>query len=93
MGESPETFEEYEGRRCEICGKPVYQGFTDDWGEFYCCEGCFEAYMNKEYGEDNWKESGDEECGPNGGYYIATVDGGESWFDTGVYYTEWEEDE
>ena len=82
---------EWEGRECDVCGKQIFTGFTDDWVDFYCCEECFQTYMNREYGEGNWKSTGGEEEGENGGFYAATADGGKTWFDTGAYWTEWED--
>ena len=81
-------------RTCEICGKKVMAGMTNDSGDFYVHEGkCFEKYMDEVYGKHKWMELGGGEEDMYGGYYVcsAEVVGGQQG--TGIYYTEWEEDE
>ena len=76
-------------RICEVCGKPLTAGMTDDLGSFYCCEDCFEKYMDRTYGRNGWRETEDDGIG---GYYEAM---GESKWEregTGIYYTEWEDE-
>lgn len=77
-------------RTCEKCGQEITQGFTTDEGDFYCCEECFEEYMDSTYGKHRWMEINDDGCG---GYYISTDDsyvGG--YYGTGIYWTEWEDE-
>ena len=83
------------GRTCEVCKKPISSGMTDDWGNFFCCEDCFDQYMDKEYGKGNWKSTDivngehlDDGCG---GFYVFLTPEG-NWEGTGAYYTEWYED-
>lgn len=77
-------------RTCEVCGKEIHAGMTN--GEDMCvCEDCFEQYMDEMYGKHQWMEVNDDGCD---GYYIVSmfsVVGG--YMGTGIYYTEWEEDE
>ena len=73
-------------RFCDICGRPFEAGFTADDGSWYCCEDCFENTMDTYYGEGRWRGTSEE--GIFGGFYeCLDVDG--KWFDTGIYYTEW----
>lgn len=72
-------------RFCRGCGKPFDFGMTDLF-DFYSCEDCFEALMNKECGEGKWRGTEDE--GENGGFYERLMSDG-TWEDTGVFYTEW----
>ncbi len=80
-------------RTCEVCGKEMYGGMTDDYGDLYVCEECFENYMDMRFGKGKWKstEDPDEEDGC-GGFYL-TVDDEGKWEGTGIYYTEWEDDD
>ena len=83
-------------RTCVTCGKKVEAGMTDDYGDFYAHEGkCFIKYMDKTYGKHKWMEKGDGEPGENGGYYLFSSEAIGGCQDSGVYYTEWydEEDE
>lgn len=78
-------------RICEVCGRPVKSGMTNDGGDFYVHEECFEKYMDETYGKHKWMEINDDGYG---GYYICSDDsvtGG--YVGTGIYYTEWEDDE
>lgn len=75
-----------EVRFCEVCGKPYDAGFIAGDGDWYCCEGCFEKTMNKDYGKGKWRETDDE--GVNGGFYEYLDDNGK-WEDTGIYWTDW----
>lgn len=80
---------EIEDRICEVCGKPVIAGMTNDSGDFYCHKECFEKYMDDTYGKHRWMQINDDY---NGGYYLASDDnlaGG--FYGTGIYYTEWYE--
>ena len=81
-------------RTCSICGKPVFAGMTDECGSFYCHEGeCFEKYMDANYGKGKWMALGNcEEDGCNG-YYITTADVAGGYTGTGIFYTEWEDEE
>lgn len=77
-------------RPCEICGEEVTKGYTDGEETFYAHEGeCFTKYMNNMYGEGCWHPTKDDETDAYGGYYVADP------FDepTGIYYTEWEEEQ
>jgi hypothetical protein len=75
-----------EVRFCEICGKPYDKGFTAGNGEWYCCEECFEATMDEDYGKGKWRPS--EQEGEYEGWYEYLNEENE-WEDTGVFYTEW----
>ena len=59
---------------------------------FYCCEGeCFEKYMDETYGKHRWMGINDD---GEGGYYIYSDEnilGG--YLGTGIFYTEWFDDE
>lgn len=78
-------------RRCEICGKLVTAGMTDEQGSFYTHEGkCFHKYMNLTYGKHRWMELGTEDS--LGGYYIYTDDNDDGYSPTGIFYTQWEDD-
>lgn len=83
-----------EERICEVCGKPVIAGMTNDSGDFYCHEECFEKYMDDTYGKHRWMQVNDD--GENGYYVAYGVTATDSKietaiFGTGIYYTEWEE--
>lgn len=82
-------------RICEVCHKPITYGcMTDGCGDFYIHEGkCFAKYMDKTYGKHKWMELGNGEEDEYGGYYVvaATVVGGIQG--TGIFYTEYEEDD
>lgn len=73
-------------RFCEVCGRPFDAGFIAGYGDWYCCEECFEPTMDKDYGKGNWRPTDEE--GEYGGLYEFLGDNGE-WQDTGVYWTEW----
>ena len=74
-----------EFRICQVCSKPMVDGFTDG-EEFYACVDCFEQAMCETFGE--WRKSNEQ--GYNGGYYDAYEPREGAWYDTGVYWTEWE---
>lgn len=74
-------------RICDMCGKEISDGMTDDQGSFYCCQECFTAYMNRDCGEDGWRDVEDDGCG---GYYEVRGEDGK-WYGTGIYWTEWED--
>ena len=77
-------------RICEVCGKNLYEGMTDDYGSFYAHEGkCFETYMNQTYGIGQWMSLGNGEEDGLGGYYIHTADVVGGYAGTGIYYTEY----
>lgn len=78
-----------ETRICMVCGKPMVDGMTD-CHEFYAHESCFEKAMDETF-PDGWRES--DGMGRLGGYYESfhPLDG--TWRDTGIFYTEWEEEE
>ena len=82
-------------RRCIMCGRPVFAGMTNADGDFYVHGGeCFEKYMDSVYGEHQWMMLGDDATDGEGGYYIVTDDDAEEGFSgTGIFYTEWEDDE
>ena len=77
-------------RKCVICGKEVREGMTNNDYDFYCCEGCFEEYMNQTYGYHGWMALGNGETDEYGGYYIAQEDVPGGYVGTGIYYTEFE---
>lgn len=81
----------HETRTCEVCGEEHYDGMTNDDGDLWVCEDCFERYMDETYGKHKWMEIADD---GSGGYYIysmPSVIGG--YFGTGIYYTtrDWED--
>lgn len=63
------------------------EGMTDLL-DFYCCEDCFESYMDELYGKGNWRMVEDDLCD---GYYETFYNG--EWAGTGIFYTEWEDDD
>lgn len=80
-------------RICEVCGRAMTKGMTDDFGTFYAHEGkCFNKYMNRTYGKHRWMQLGANETDGFGGYYIYTADVVGGFAGTGIYYTEWEEE-
>ncbi len=80
-------------RLCTICKKPVTAGMTDDEGSFYAHEGkCFTKYMDETYGIHKWMSLGNDEVDEYGGYYIASADVVGGYQGTGIYWTEWEEE-
>jgi len=80
-------------RQCEMCGKKMTAGMTNGI-DFYCHEGkCFRKYMNKMYGKYRWMALDDPIDG-YGGYYIHAESGVVGGFiGTGIYYTEWEDED
>lgn len=77
---------------CNVCGKPVIFGMTDDYyGGCHVHEECFDNYMNKTYGKGKWKPTEDGEEDEYGGYYLFLNNKGE-WEGTGIFYTEWDDD-
>lgn len=71
-------------RPCALCGQQVAAGMTDLEG-FYAHEKCFEAAMDKRYGVHMWLA-----VDPDGYYAHYTGDG--VWEDTGIFWTDFEED-
>ena len=84
-----------EMRTCKICGKLVTAGMTDGSGELFLHEApCFEQYMDKTYGKHCWTKIGGKATDGFGGYYIVKDDNEPAGFrGTGIYYTEWEDDD
>ena len=81
-------------RKCAICGKKVTSGMTNECGDFYTHEGkCFEEYMDITYGKNKWMELGNGEEDRYGGYYICASDVIGGYDGTGIFYTEFEEDD
>ena len=81
-------------RICETCGQKVEAGMTNEYSSFYTHEGkCFTKYMNKTYGKHKWMEKGDVAPGENGGFYLFSSPAVGGCQDTGIYYTEWEDDD
>jgi len=77
-------------RRCVMCGIPLRDGMTDGEG-FYCCEGeCFEKHMDETYGKHCWMSVNDDF---EGGYYIVSSDVVGGYIGTGIFYTDWYDDE
>lgn len=74
-------------RFCDYCGTIMQAGYTDDDGDFYNCEDCFELDMNERYGEGNWRELDEEN--DLGGYYEFRKDENSEWQPEPSYYTEW----
>ena len=80
---------------CETCGKPITCGcMTDGNGDWYTHEGkCFHKYMDKTYGKHRWMELGNGLEDEYGGYYIVTADTFDGTQGTGIYYTEYYNEE
>lgn len=74
-------------RVCTYCGAIIQAGYTDDDGDFFNCEDCFELDMNERYGKGNWREL--EEENRLGGYYEFREDEECEWEAEPTYYTEW----
>lgn len=72
-------------RFCDRCHKPFDVGYTSEETNMYCCEECFDDYMDEVYGEGRWKEVDDDFCN---GYYMY-LDEDNNWNGTGIYWTEW----
>lgn len=70
---------------CEQCEAPLYDGYTNDFGDLYCCENCLPAYMDKTYGKKMWRPT--EQSGVNGGFFEIFDKTSGEWYDTGIYYT------
>lgn len=75
-------------RRCKLCGKLVHDGMMNEEG-FYAHEDCFKVLMDRDYGPGNWRGSKEEL--EYGGFYA--VKEGDSWMDTGIFYTDFEDDD
>lgn len=81
-------------RVCTICGKPITSGMTNETGDFYIHEGkCFNKYMNNVYGKHRWMELGNGDQDEFGGYYVVTTEVVGGIQGTGIFYTEWEDDD
>lgn len=81
-------------RICEVCGRQVNAGMTAENSSFYCHEECFGEYMNNTFGEHKWMNLGGYVEDEFGGYYLVADDSEEKGFrGTGIYYTEWEDDD
>ena len=81
-------------RPCAICCKQVNAGMTNNAYDFYVHEGkCFEKHMDETYGKHKWMALGNGEEDGYGGYYIYSADVAGGYDGTGIFYTEWDEDE
>lgn len=79
-------------RVCESCGRPVYAGMTNKDGDFYTHEGeCFYKYMDDTYGKHRWMAIEEED--EYGGYYLTAEKCCCGYIGTGIYYTEWYDEE
>lgn len=77
-------------RTCDYCGKPITFGcMTDDYGDKYIHEECFDAYMDKTYGKGKWTC---DPHGPDDGPYYQIEYAPGKWEGIGIYYTEYEEE-
>lgn len=75
---------------CDYCGKTMVAGFTTNEGCWRCCLDCFPGALQEDYGND-WRENDHEDDSDwFGGYYDYKADDG-NWYDTGIFYTEWQE--
>ena len=80
-------------KTCDCCGEEMIGCMTNDSGDFYVCEDCFNDFMDREYGKGKWMALGNGEEDGAGGFYITTADVVGGYEATGIYYTEyWEED-
>ena len=73
-----------EFRICNVCGLPMFDGFTDLDG-FYCHDGCFEQAMDAEF-PAGWRQVEDDGCD---GYYEWYDPREQEWCGTGIFWTEW----
>ena len=81
-------------RTCIVCGKKLTAGMTDNEGDFYAHEGkCFNKYMDEVYGKHKWMEIGKGCEDEYGGYYLAADNNCSGYTGTGIFWTEWEDDE
>ena len=79
----------YSLRKCDVCGKYIRDGMTNDSGDFFVHEECFEKFMDETYGKHKWMSVNDDGCG---GYYIYSDDNVVGGYEgTGIYYTDWSE--
>jgi len=74
-------------RFCQECGRPMVEGLTDDCGDVYCCYGCMDNFLEREYPLGHRKSM---EIGENGGWIEYKTESGE-WKDTGLYETDWDD--
>jgi hypothetical protein len=83
------TSDKDDARPCAVCGGQVDAGITDGTGSVYIHEGCFKKFLmssaapirvNGHEGDDGW----------DGGYYDEWSKTSRRWYDTGLFYTEWE---
>ena len=76
-------------RICACCKKEVGNaGYTDHEGSLYLHEECLVKYLNKTYQPLHWMITNDDGAG---GYFMASDD--DHNFGTGIFYTEWEDDD
>ena len=74
--------------KCDICGKKIHDGMTNDGGDFHVHEGkCFRKYMNKLYGKHKWMVLGGDATDEYGGYYIVSAEVPGGYEGTGIFYT------
>ena len=79
-------------RPCEICGRQVKAGMTNDSADFYVHKGsCFRKMMDSAYGKGYWMALGNYAEDQYGGHYITTADVPGGYEGTGIFYTEWTE--
>lgn len=77
-------------KTCAYCGRKIEHGcMTNDQGDFYVHEECFEKWMDAECGKGNWMALGNGEEDGMGGYYIQKADVAGGFIGTGIYYTEY----
>ena len=76
---------------CDQCGKTITFGcMTDDYGNRYVHEECFDSYMDKIYGKGKWHV---DPNGPDGGPYYCIEYAPNKWEGIGIYYTEYERED
>lgn len=81
-------------RTCLICGKKVNAGMTDEDWSFFVHSDCFPTYMDRQFGEHRWMGLGGNAHDEFDGFYIVAADDREEGYcGTGIYYTEWDDDE
>ena len=76
---------------CEVCGKEIRTGYTDECGTMHVCDDCFADYMDENFGRGEWMALGNGEEDGYGGYYITTADVPGGYEGTGIFWTEFEE--
>lgn len=73
-------------RKCNVCGRLMYQGYTN-LEDVYVCDECWDGYAKKNALRENPHD--DCELWDDGYWDAQDADG--TWYDTGIFWTDWEE--